>query len=169
MLATIAPIFFGSGYGLEPESRICIGTTKIFCSSMLIVTVAFLIPFSIVTILYGIIFYHARKSTRKIIAFANNRTTVVVRNNCTIPNFKRELKLMRNILILVCILICGGISYLVLVLWHATQKQSSPKSFYLLAMITILIVTAIKMVTLFCMNKEVKNITIKYLRKLTQF
>jgi ABC-type Fe3+-siderophore transport system permease subunit len=90
-------------------------------------------------------------------------------NNCTIPNFKRELKLMSNILILVCILICGGISYLVLVLWHATQKQSSPKSFYLLAMITILIVTAIKMVTLFCMNKEVKNITIKYLRKLTQF
>jgi hypothetical protein len=169
MLGTIAPIFFGSGYGLELESRMCIGTTKIFYSSMLIVTVAFLIPFSIVTILYAIIFYHAQQSTRRIVAFANNRTTVVARKNCTIPNFKRELKLMRNILILVCILICGGIPYLILVLWHATQKQSPPTPFYLLAMIAISIVTAAKMVTLFCMNKEVKNITVKYLRKMTRF
>ncbi len=174
LLTIVGPIplvFMKNGCGLEPESRLCTVTTKVFSASMWAVTIAYLIPLSIVTIVYGIIFNRARQSTRRVGAFAPSMTMTsnAVPNNNNAPNFKREIKLMKNILILVGILVCAGIPYLALVIWNVTQKQPPPpEPIYLLAMITISIFFAIKMITLLFMNKEVKNIAVEYLRKLTR-
>jgi hypothetical protein len=172
MIGPIPLVLMKNGCGLEPESRLCTVTTKVFSASMWAVTIAYLIPLSIVTIVYGIIFNRARQSTRRVGAFAPSMTmasNAVPNNNNNAPNFKREIKLMKNILILVGILVCAGIPYLALVIWNVTQKQPPPpEPIYLLAMITISIFFAIKMITLLFMNKEVKNIAVEYLRKLTR-
>jgi hypothetical protein len=60
ILEPIAPIFVGNSYRLEAESRLCMATTKVFYSLMLAVIAAYLIPLTIVTIMYAIIFYHVR-------------------------------------------------------------------------------------------------------------
>jgi len=169
MLGPIPPIFIGNGYVFEPESRLCLATTKVFYSSMLAVTIAYIIPISIVITVYGIILYHARQSTRRIVASTRNNSVQAIANNSIKPNFKREMQLMKNISILVGIHLCAGIPYLILVLWHVIQKQSPPEPFYLLALIAISICFAIKMIILFFMNKEVKNVAINYLRNLGRF
>jgi len=171
LLTIVGPIplvFMKNGCGLEPESRLCTVTTKVFSASMWAVTIAYLIPLSIVTIIYGIILYRARQSTRRVGAFAPSMISNAVTNN-NVPNFKREIKLMKNILILVGILVCAGIPYLTLVIWHVTKIQPPPpEATYLLAMITISVFFAIKMITLFFMNKEVRNIAVEYIRKLVR-
>jgi glucan phosphoethanolaminetransferase (alkaline phosphatase superfamily) len=86
-----------------------------------------------------------------------------------VPNLNREMKLMKNILILVGILVCAGIPYLTLVIWHVTQKRPPAEPTYLLAMIAISVFFAIKMIILFYMNKEVKNVAVEYIKKLTPF
>lgn len=170
ILGPIPLIFMRNGCGLEPESRLCMVTTKVFSASMWAVTIAYLIPVSVVTIVYAIVFYHTRQSTRRVGAFAPSKVSNALTNNHAV-HLKREMKLIQNILILVSILICAGIPYQTLVIWHVTQKQPPPppEPTYLLAMITISVAFAIKMIVLFYMNKEVKNVVMKYRRILRRF
>jgi hypothetical protein len=171
LLTIVGPIplvFMKNGCGLEPESRLCTVTTKVFSASMWAVTIAYLFPLSIVTVVYGIIFYYARQSTRRVSTCVSNRTSNAIAHNY-VPNLNREMKLMKNILILVGILVCAGIPYLTLVIWHVTQKRPPAEPTYLLAMIAISVFFAIKMIILFYMNKEVKNVAVEYIKKLTPF
>ncbi|CAF0721759.1 unnamed protein product [Adineta steineri] len=65
------------------------------------------------------------------------------------------------------IISCGGILYLILVIWLATQQHPPPpESFYLLALNLISIFTAIMMIALFLMNKPVKKIVSDYIFQL---
>jgi len=171
IVGPIVPVFVGDGYEFEVDSRLCMATTKVFYSSMLAVTIAYLIPLSIVTIIYGIIFHRARQSARRVVAFVPIRASNTPTSNPTAakPNLKRELKLMTNIIILVGILICAGIPYLIMVLWHATLRQPPPEPFYLLTMVNISVFFVVKLIVLFCMSKEVKHITVEYLRKCGRF
>jgi hypothetical protein len=75
------------------------------------------------------------------------------------------MELIKNMLILVGILLCAGIPYLFMVLWHAITKQPPPEAFYSLTMVNISIFYAIKIVVLFRMSKAVKTIAIEYLQK----
>ena len=98
ILGPIAPIFVGNSYKLEAESRLCMATTKVFYSSILAAIVAYLIPLTIVTIMYAIIFCHVRQSARRLVVPTRNRITSTVTNKRTtvIPKLKREMKLMKN-------------------------------------------------------------------------
>jgi hypothetical protein len=88
-------------------------------------------------------------------------------HNIPVPNLKREMKLMKNILILISILTCAGTPYLILILWHVIQKQQPPpESFYLLIINSISFFTTLMMITLFWKNRDVKKCTLEYLRKL---
>ena len=136
-IGPIPPIFIGYGYGLEQESHLCMATTQVFYSSMLAVATAYLVPISIVITVYGIIFYHVRQSTGRVKALRSNNICDGLADSSPRPNLKREMILMRNILILVGIHVCAGIPYLTLVIWHVTQKQAPPEPIYLWAMITI--------------------------------
>lgn len=168
ILGPIPIIFVKNGYVLEAESRLCLTTTKVFAASILSISIAYLFPLSIVTIVYSIIFYRARQSTCRVGAALASRTANGGRNSY-VPNLKREMTLMKNIVILVGILVIAGMPYLTLVLWHAIQTYLPPEPFYLLALIIITSSFAIKMIVLFCMNKEIRNITIAYLRQVIPF
>ena len=144
-------------------------TTKVFFTSIYSVIIAFIIPLNIVTIIYGIIFYHARQSTCRVIGFISNMTTITITTDTSILNVKREMKLMKNMLILLSLLICGGMPYLILVLWHVTLERPLPESFYLLSTSLILIFIALKMIDLFCVCKQAKNSALQHLRKFQRF
>ena len=68
----------------------------------------------------------------------------IQRRSCNVPNSKRELKLMKNIVILIGIMTCAGIPYLILIIWNLLDVEiSPPESFYLISMIIISIVCSI--------------------------
>ncbi|CAF1218114.1 unnamed protein product [Adineta ricciae] len=175
ILGALGPMFVPNAYGLEIESRLCLNTTKVFLSSFLAVTIAYLIPLSIIIPIYGIIFLHAQKSTNRVthlntnpvLEFSTTAAVIMTTPKIIIPNYKRELKLMRNIIILIMILTTAGLPYLILVIWQVITKEILPPEYlYLLALIIITGCFSIKMITIFSMNKEIKNITWHLIRKL---
>ena len=160
----IIPFFVEHGYGLEVESRLCIPSSQFLFTSIYSVFTVFFIPFNFTVVAYSIIFYHVRQSTRRVVGFALNAGRVT--GNRTILNVRREIKLMKNMVILLTILFWGGTPYLVLVLWHAVQKRSLPEALYLSGMNCVPICIALNMVALFFMNNEVSKHARQYLRKL---
>ncbi len=109
-----------------------------------------------------IILYHVRQSSRRVTVI-----TITAPRQAATPNGKRELKIMQNMSLQSSIISfgVGGILYLVLVIWLATQQHSPPESFYLLAINLISIFTALMMIALFLMNKEVKTIALNYIHR----
>lgn len=156
ILLPIEPFFIPGGYIYENESRLCTCTTKKVSTAMYGITTAFLIPFTIVTIIYTTLIYRAHRSTRRVRV---NRPSII-------SNIGREMTLIRNMSILLSILLCGGTPYLILVLWHMFVDENPPESFYLLIINSISICTTIMMLTLFNLNKDVKKKTCKFLKKL---
>lgn len=163
VVLSIPPIFFEGGFVYEKEARLCVPTTHRFLTSMYGVTIAFIIPLNIAAIVYSAIFYHARRSSRRVVAFVSD--TMAPR----VPNAKREMKLARNMLVLLGIFGGGGILYLALVLWNVTEPVNSPpESLYLLSSNSISFFIALMMVTLFHMNKQVKDTALGYLHRENQ-
>jgi hypothetical protein len=123
---------------------------------MYAMVVGFVIPLNISIIIYAIIFYHVKKSSRRIApAISNNMTA-------HIPNARREMKLARNMIILEMFFTASGTPFLMLSLWQGIQPKSPPpESFYLLSINSIFLFVALTMVALFCMNKQVKDIALK--------
>ena len=164
------PIFFiKDGYTLEIESRLCLTTTKVFGASILSVSVAYLIPLTVIIIVYGIIFLRARQSTRRVGAVRIQVSQIYsnrIITNLYPTNMTREVTLMRNILILINILVVAGTPYLVLVIWQViVRTPSPPEPSYMLALLFITVSFMIKMSVLFYMTKDVKNTAIAFLRK----
>ncbi|CAF4173598.1 unnamed protein product [Adineta steineri] len=167
VIIPIKPFFHHDGFGYEEESRSCVVTPKIVSISAYVVVLIFVIPLNIVTIVYGVILYRVRQSTRRIAVVKLDTITSTVHNRTHVPNGKRELKIMQNMSAQSTIISCGGILYLILVIWLATQQHSPPpESFYLLALNLISIFTAIMMIALFLMNKPVKKIVSDYIFQL---
>ncbi|CAF2672926.1 unnamed protein product [Rotaria sp. Silwood2] len=80
------------------------------------------------------------------------------------PNAKREIKLARNMVILVGIFAGGGALCLCLTVWRGVQPDSKPpESFYLLSINAITLFTALMMVALFSLNKQIKGICVGYI------
>jgi len=159
----IEPLLHQNGFELEIESRNCVVSPKIVSVSMYVVVIVFIIPLNIVTIIYGVIIHHVRQSTRRIATGALNVILSTAQGKSPGPNGKRELKTMQNMTVQTTIISFGGILYLILVIWHATQQQSPPESFYLLALELISIFTVFMMIALFLMNKTVKRIVFGYI------
>lgn len=170
ILAPLIPLlFFQHGYRLEEESHLCLPTVKVFSTSMCAVVIAFLIPLNFVTVIYGLIFCFARRSTHRIRSFTARLKTASMTSQTALLKVKREIKLIKNILILICLLLFGGTPYLTLVLWHALSSRPLPPSFYLLSTNFIAIFIALKMVTLFCMCKQIKSNLQKYLARRSRY
>ena len=169
ILIPIIPFFFEHGYRLEEESHICVATTKIFFTAIFSVIIAFIIPLNIITIVYSIIFFYVRKSTRRVIGFISNTAIMTITTTSSILNVRREMKLAKRMFIILTLLICGGTPYLILILWHAILIQHPPpESFYLLSTNLIPIFISLKMIALFFMCRQVKHSVLQYLRKLTR-
>jgi hypothetical protein len=158
----IRPLFYQNGFGLEVESRSCVITPKIVSISMYVVSIVFLIPLNVVTIVYGLILHRARQSTRRIAVVRPDVILITAQPNVHLPNGKRELKLIQNMLVQSGLISLGGILYLILVIWNAAKQDSAPEPLYLLAVNCIVIFNGFMMIALFLMNKQVKKIALSY-------
>jgi hypothetical protein len=164
ILTPIVPFFFEHGYELQTVSRVCTISAKVTITSIYIFITMFFIPLNLVIIIYGIILHFARQSARRIAAHASSTISSLTTGNVARPNMKREMKLMKNMLIRSSILACGGIPYSILVLWYAIQKETVPEPLYSFSIYTVVIFIAISMVALFFMNKQVKKRTWQHMR-----
>lgn len=153
--------FIDDAYVYEQESRLCTCTTKKFSSSMYGIITAFVIPFNTVVIIYIQLICRARRSSRRV---QPNRRT----NTAVTPNMRREMRLVRNMCILLSIMLGGGIPYLCMTIWHATTSEPAPQSLYLSIINSIHICTALMMVALFCLNKQVRMTTTDYFQHLSR-
>ncbi|CAF1147384.1 unnamed protein product [Rotaria sp. Silwood1] len=121
--------------------------------------VGFVVPVIVSSFTYGVIWYRARQSTRRIGAREADRTTA------SMPNAKCEIKLVRNMLMLLSVFVSGGSPFVFLVLWQKIASQTPPpESFYLLAVNVnaISLCVMVMMTVLFYMNKQVKSAVLAY-------
>ncbi|CAF1121771.1 unnamed protein product [Rotaria sordida] len=108
-------------------------------------------------IIYSIIFYHARRSSRRITPSTSNTMTT------HIPNAKREMKLAQNMIMIETLYAAAGVPLLILILWQVIQVNSPPpESLYLLSMNSISVFSTLMIIMLFCTNKQVKDIALNY-------
>ncbi|UJR08424.1 hypothetical protein I4U23_012694 [Adineta vaga] len=170
LLGLILPIgvYFidDNGYIYEQESRLCTCSTKKSLSALYGIITAFVIPFHIVVVIYSKIICLSRQSARRIQPEQIATITKYLTGINPKPNYRREMKLIRNTSILFSILLGGGMPYLILVLWHMMNIGTPFPSLYLLTINSISICTAMMMIKLFYLSKEVKKITYDYVKKL---
>ena len=159
ILLPVVLFFIDGAYVYEPESRLCTCTTKKFFTSAYGIITAFVIPFSIVVIIYVQLVCRAYQSTRRV-------REISIGDLVGTPNLRREMKLVRNMCILLSIMLGGGIPYLCMVIWHATTSEPAPHSFYLLIVNSIHICTVLMMIALFTLNQQVKKNAWESCRKL---
>lgn len=152
---------------LQKEIRFCITTSTELISSIYGVITAYTVPLSIITIIYSVILQHARQSTRRVVNFdLNSITKMTIAKNSTLT-VKRELKLMKNMMILLDSFTCSGTPYFILVLWPVVFKVSPPEPLYLLSLSIITITIDYMMVITFFMSKDVRKYFFETLRKLS--
>ncbi|CAF3997770.1 unnamed protein product [Adineta steineri] len=161
-LASSIPFFIESSYGLEKESRACVLTTKVFAGSMYAGVIVCLIPLNTVTIVYAIILYRVRQSTRRITMIVPTTLNGVHRNNIATPNMKREIKIMQQMSTQSSLMSGGGLLMFFLCIWYKIQ-HSAPEVLYLLAITLITICVTLLTITQFIMNTKVKNIAMHYI------
>ncbi len=128
----------------EPESRLCLLTTKVFHTSFTLMIIAFAIPTSVIIILYVLILRH--------ITAANH----VQPSTVTRGNNKRNLKVFQNILMHLAIVIIGGTPFILSIIINKITKMPWP--FYSIGILFIALSAAIESVTIFVTNKDVKTI-----------
>jgi hypothetical protein len=128
----------------EPESRLCILTSKVFHTSFTLMVVAFVIPVSIIVALYVHILRHTTRANR------------VQPSTITSGNNKRNLKVFQNILMLLAIVITGGTPYLLSIIIN--KIAVIPWPLYSIGVLFITLSAAVESVTIFLTNKEVKRI-----------
>lgn len=166
-LGSIVPIFRDRGLEFEPESRLCLATTKIWRASFYTVSIAYLIPMNVIIVLYATIVHRVRQSARRVTNFVIDRSTETSSTaaHTPTPNLQREMKVMKNVLILISILLFAGLPYLLMVIWQMSTAVSPPEPMYLLCLVNITVFFVLKMFVLFQMNKEVKSVVLQRLRR----
>ena len=150
LVLPLVPFFVEGAYIYEPESRLCTCTTKKTVTSIYGIVTSFIIPFNTMVIIYIKLVHHACRSSRRV---QPSQTTSTVAT----PNMRREMRLVRNMCILLGIMLGGGIPYLCMVIWHAITSEPAPHSLYLLIINSIHICTALMMAALFMLNQQVKK------------
>ena len=152
------PIFFvQDGYQLEYQSRICLSTSKILISSIYMSTVSCFIPLILIITVHMIIFIHIQKSSRRVRPLILNIQNRLIKNLSGIQNTKREIKLMKELLIQTSILGLGGSLYLYLIISNAIEKQSPPQFLYLSSANLIVVSISTVPILQILINKQLKQ------------
>ncbi|CAF1300211.1 unnamed protein product [Adineta steineri] len=136
----ISPI----GFQYESESHFCTLTSKVFHTSFTLMAVAFVIPVNTIIMLYVLILRHTTHTNRV------QPSTITKKNN------KRNLKVYRNILMLLGIVLIGGTPYLLCILIN--KFSATPWPLYSMAVLFITLASIVESITIFVTNKDVKRI-----------
>ena len=133
------PLIFFDAYQYQPESRICILTTRQTSTSLTGVILFYNIPFTSVIIVYILVWCHARRS-----------------NNTTISRNTRDLAIMRHILTLVIIDIVCGHPYMTLILLDYLGEAT--KEWYLSVTVFITLSVTANMCAIFIFNRKLRKL-----------
>ncbi|CAF1255138.1 unnamed protein product [Adineta ricciae] len=155
-LIPLVPIIY-DGYIFEIESRLCIPTTKNFPSALYVICVPYTLPTCTLAVIYGIILRHIRRSSRRIVSFVAETSRATVTTKQTLPNYKREIEIMKKVFVLMNILILAGSFYVVSTFWNWIQPQTAPTFLCPIAIEMITIFIAVMIVTLFLMSKDLRT------------
>ncbi|CAF4346004.1 unnamed protein product [Rotaria sp. Silwood2] len=90
LLVPVVPFFIKDSYELEKESRACRLTSHTPAGSLYGTITIYVVPLSAVIIVYEIIFYRVRQSTRRVWAIAPTVIRLPANNNVAAPNMKRS-------------------------------------------------------------------------------
>lgn len=161
-LSCLVPFFVEHGFAYEEESRSCVVTSRMTLLAAYIALTSSIIPFNLITGVYGIILFHVHQSTRRIRALQSNVPDRSISTNLARKN-TREVKLMKQMVIQMSILLFGGPIFLFLIFWHAFQSKTAPEFLYPLAFNSMNIVAAIVTVVQYLMDEKLKDLTREYL------
>ncbi|CAF1069347.1 unnamed protein product [Adineta steineri] len=121
----------------------CLVLPKYAIHEFYLLITSFIIPIVIISIIYGIIYYHTVRST------ANFQQSL--------HGAKRDVKLARNILILLGIFLFGGIpstTYIVV----SNKVESAPGVLFLIAITTPSIAIAIEKIMTIVLNRDIRQV-----------
>lgn len=90
----------------------------------------FIIPLTIVGILYVITLVSVRRSTRRVQAFTEN---IILRHN-TLLKSKRELKIIKKLFYEIGIVILAGFLTIFIITWHFIHNQLASQPLYLISL-----------------------------------
>ncbi|CAF0843662.1 unnamed protein product [Rotaria sordida] len=153
----MVPLFIDGSLGLEKESRTCIVKANAFLAAIYCMIMIIGIPLCVSIMVYCSILYHVRQSTYRILRSDQN-----INKYLTIQNAKRELKLVRHILIQIVCASCGGIIFLINVFWQALSEIPLPKPMYLLEINLTTMGVSLITIAHFMLNTQVKKIVCRY-------
>ena len=128
----------------EPESRLCVLTSKVFETSFTLMSIAFLPTVNVIVVLYGIILWHT------------TRTNLVQPNYAAKWNNRRNIKVFQNILLLILVVIVGGIPYLLAIIIN--KFSVIPWPWYSISILFIDLASAAEALVLFFTTKDVQGI-----------
>ena len=144
----------------ERESRWCVATTKKPITAVFFVLIALMVPVTAMLTIYGVIFSRIRQSTLRVQAFTISQTMNKIHNLISPLNIKRELAVMKSMIIIICLMFCGGILYLLLLVWNLIDLLAPPESLYLLGLnICATNITVLTVITVY-QTKEVKRVIV---------
>ncbi|CAF3575961.1 unnamed protein product [Rotaria socialis] len=159
LLFAIEPLFFKNGFIYERESRLCVRNAKVVSISIFSTFVGFGIPLNLSILIYATIWYRVLQSSRRV-------GSVIAENaNYNMPKARCQMKLVRNMIIVIGSFAGGDSLALVLVLWHAIKiNRPLPEPLYLISKPDITVCVILMIITLFFMNTQVKNAAFVYLK-----
>ena len=133
-----------NAYQYEPESRLCLMTTKHFVTSFTSVVTVFLTSVTSIIVLYGILLSRTVRYSRTDF------------NSIYQVQFKRGMKVFRKIFIFVSILLISGTFYGVLVILNAVAHV--PPALFSLTILFISFGAAAEAIALLLTNQQVRQI-----------
>jgi hypothetical protein len=111
LVSAVSLVLIHGSFDLEIESRSCMLTSKVLLAAMFCARTSFIMPLSVVTVVYAIISYNVGQSSRRVMPFVSNINATIVRINA-----KREFKIVQHLIMQSGCLSCNGILYLINVL-----------------------------------------------------
>ena len=165
LIICIPPFFINDGYQLEIESRRCVISSKKYWLALYITIISCLLPFNIIAMVYISIAFHVHRSTRRVWAVQLNNHQI----NPKTCHIKREISIMKQMLIQTSALLPGGPLFLILIIWNATLTHPPPEILYPLGFEMMTLAVFIVTIVHFVMSKKVKESTIEYLSHIVHF
>ncbi|CAF1302801.1 unnamed protein product [Adineta steineri] len=104
------------------------------------ICIVYVFPRRIVIIVYSLIFYQVRQSTHRIWSNLIKSYT----SACICLTFiRKNLIVMKNILIILNIPMCDETPYLILMIWDLTDNGSAPRQLYFLSVNSLVSATTL--------------------------
>ncbi|CAF1181101.1 unnamed protein product [Adineta ricciae] len=114
----------------------------------------YILPKSIAIIIYAIVFHQVRLSSKRV----KSRNVTNITTACiTLTFVKKNLIVMRNMLVILNILVCGGAPYLILMLWDFIPNGNPPKELYFISVNSLVSATAMMAIVTFFKDKRLRN------------